>query len=133
MFTRIMDAIRFGEILDASLIPFIAECFPDEHRFQIDNDPKYQRSHIEKYFERHNMNCWATTLESPDLNPIENLWWSLKQFLHTTHKAKILDELKEGVLKFWQSLTPDVCRKYINHLQKVIAKVIAFKGNPSGY
>ena len=31
MFTGPMDAIRFGEILDASLIPFLSECFPDGH------------------------------------------------------------------------------------------------------
>ena len=56
MFTGIMDAIHFSEILDASLVPFIAECFPDGHRFQMDNDPKHRSSHIEKYFERHNIN-----------------------------------------------------------------------------
>ena len=133
MFTGIMDAIRFSEILDASLVPFIAECFPDGHRFQMDNDPKHRSSHIEKYFERHNINWWATPPESPDLNPIENLWGSLKQFLRTTHKPKTLGEFKEGVLKFWQSLTPEVCRKYIGHLHKVIPKVIALEGNPSGY
>ena len=133
MFTGIMDAIRFSEILDASLVPFIAECFPDGHRFQMDNDPKHRSSHIEKYFERRNINWWATPPESPDLNPIENLWGSLKQFLRTTHKPKTLGELKEGVLKFWQSLTPEVCRKYIGHLHKVIPKVIALEGNPSGY
>lgn len=74
MFTRIMNAIHFGEILDASLVPFTAECFPDEHHFQVDNDLKYQSLHIEKYFERHNINWWATCPKSPDLNLIENLW-----------------------------------------------------------
>ena len=41
MFTGTMDAIRFGEILDASLIPFLSECYPVFHRFQMDNDPKH--------------------------------------------------------------------------------------------
>ena len=133
MFTSIMDAIRFGEILDASLVPFIAECFPDGHRFQMDNDPKHRSSHIEGYFETHHTNWWATPPESPDLNPIENLWGSLKQFLRTTHKPKTLGELKEGVLKFWRSLTPEICHKYIGHLHKVMPKVVAVEGNPSGY
>ena len=128
-----MDAIRFSEILDASLVPFIAECFPDGHRFQMDNDPKHRSSHIEGYFETHHTNWWATPPESPDLNPIENLWGSLKQFLRTTHKPKTLSELKEGVLKFWRSLTPEICRKYIGYLHKVMPKVVAVEGNPSGY
>ena len=53
MFTGIMDAFRYADILDASLVPFIADCFSDEsgHRFQMDNDPKHQSNHIENYFE----------------------------------------------------------------------------------
>ena len=81
MFSRIMDAIRFGQILDASLVPFIAECFSDGHCFQMDNDPKHQSAHIKNYFETHNINWWPTPPETPDLNPIENLWGSLKQYL----------------------------------------------------
>ena len=52
MFSGIMDAIRFGQILDASLVPFITECFPDGHRFQMDNDPKHRSAYIEEYFQR---------------------------------------------------------------------------------
>ena len=133
MFSGIMDAIRYGQILDASLVPFIAECYPTGHRFQMDNDPKHRSAHIENFFERNNVNWWPTPPESPDLNPIENLWGSLKQYLRTTHKPKNLDELKQGILVFWQSLTPEVCRKYIGHLRKVIPKVIQVGGNPSGY
>lgn len=133
LFTEIMDAVRFAEILDASLIPFNTECFPDGHRFQMYNDPKHQSRYIENYFDRKNINWWATPSESPDLNPIENLWGLLKQLLRTTHKPKNLDELKEGVLTFWQSLTPAVCHKYISQLHKVIPKVIEVGKNPSGY
>ena len=99
----------------------------------MDNDPKHQSAHIEKYFERNNINWWPTPPESPDLNPIENLWGSLKQYLRTTHKPKNLDELKQGILMFWQLLTPEVSQKYIGHLHKVIPKVIQVDGNPSGY
>ena len=48
MFTGIMDAIGFGEIVDLSLVPFIAEYFSGGHCFKMDNDPKHQNSHIEK-------------------------------------------------------------------------------------
>jgi len=133
LFTGTMDAIRFGEILDASLIPFLSECFPEGHRFQMDNDPKHRSNYIENYFKRHAVNWWATPPESPDLNPIENVWGSLKQFLRTTYKPHNLEELKQGILTFWQSLTPEVCRNYINHLHKVMPKVVELHGGPSGY
>ena len=40
MFTRIMESIRFGEILDASLVPFIGECFPDWHHLTMTQNTK---------------------------------------------------------------------------------------------
>ena len=98
MFTGPMDAIRFGEILDASLIPFLSECFPDGHRFQMDNDPKHRSQYIVDYFLlRHAINWWATSPESPDLNPIENVWGTMKQFLRTAYKPHNLEELKQGI------------------------------------
>ena len=125
MFTGIMDAVHYADILDASLVPFIADRFSDEsgHRFQMDNDPKHQSNHIENYLVEHGINWWPTTPESPDLN----------QYLRTTHKPRDLEQLKEGILNFWQTLTPSVCRKYINHLHKVIPRVVEVHGKPSGY
>ena len=133
IFTGIMDAIRFGQILDTSLAPFIRECFPDGHRFQMDNDPKHRSKYIDDYFERNEINWWPTPPESPDTNLIENMWGSLKQYLRNKHKPRNLDELKQGVQTFWQSLTPQVCRRYIAHLHKVIPKIIEMNGNPSGF
>ena len=128
-----MDGIRFGEILDTSLISFLSECFPGGHRFQMDNDPKYRSKHIENYLKRNAVNWWVTPPKSPDLNPIENIWGSLKQFLRNTYKPHNLEELKQGILQFWQSLTPTVCRNYINHLHKVIPRVVELNGGPSRY
>jgi len=38
-----------------------------------------------------------------------------------------------GIEEFWQTLTPEVCTRYIRHLHKVMPKVIEEDGNPSGY
>ena len=133
MFTGNMNASRYEQILERSLIPFIQDCYPAGHRFQQDNDPKHTSAHIQSYFESRQINWWRTPPESPDLNPIENVWGSLKQYLRNTYKPRNLTELKNGIERFWQSLTPDVCKRYINHLNKVIPKVVQANGNPSGY
>lgn len=128
-----MDAKRYEKILDRSLVPFIESCFQEGHRFQQDNDPKHCSKHIERYFINKEINWWRIPAESPDLNPIELVWGSLKQYLRGTYKPKNLTELKEGIAQFWQSLTPEVCQHYINHLKKVVPKVIEEGEGPSGY
>lgn len=133
MFTGIMNAPRLAKVLEAGLLPFIRDHYPTGHRLQQDNDPKHASQYIARFFEEHDVNWWPTPPESPDLNPIENIWGSMKQYLRSTYKPKNLHELKDGIQRFWLTLTPDVCRRYINHLHKVIPKVVQVEGEPSGY
>jgi len=67
------------------------------------------------------------------LNPIENVWGSLKQYLRKEYKSKDLDDLNCGICLFWRKMTPIVCQNYIAHIQKVMFKVIEVNGEPSGY
>ena len=73
MFTGIMDAVHLADILDASLVSFIADHFSDNfgHSCQMDNDPKHQSLHIETFCDEHDINWWWTPPESTDLNPIK--------------------------------------------------------------
>ena len=124
MFSGIMDAPRYQQILKAVLLPFLSECFPDGHRFQQDNDPKHCSNHIDKFFTEQGIIWWRTPPKSLDLNPIENVWGSMKQYLRTIYKPRNLETLKEGIQQFRNTLTPEVCRRYINHLNKVVPKII---------
>ena len=133
MFTGIMNAKRLSAIYEAGLLPFVEERFPDSHRLYQDNDPKHSSKHIERFLAEKQINWWYTPPESPDLNPIELVWGSMKQFLRNSYKPRNLDELKAGIEKFWLTLTPQICRKYIGHLKKVIPKIVEVKGAHSGY
>ena len=133
IFTGIMNATRYTDILDASLVPFIQGHYPDGHRFQQDNDPKHTSRWAQDYFNRKEIKWWKTPPSSADLNPIENVWSSMKQYLRTYVKPKTVPDLKDGIKQFWRTLTPQVCSKYIDHLLKVVPKVIEVEGKPSGY
>ena len=71
--------------------------------------------------------------ESPDLNPTEKVWGSMKTYLRDKHKPRNLEELKEGIRAYWKKLTPEVCTRYIDHLQKVMPIVVSEQGAPSGH
>ena len=98
MFTGIMNAQCLGAVYEAGLLPFIQERFPVRHRLYQDNDPKHSSKYIENFLEQRGVNWWYTPPESPDLNSIELVWGSLKQYLRNHSKPKNLEELKAGII-----------------------------------
>ena len=85
MFTGILNAKRLAAVYKAGLVPFIQDRFPDGHRLYQDNDPKHASNYIDDFLKEKNINWWYSPPESPDLNPIELVWRSLKQFLRNKY------------------------------------------------
>ena len=122
----------FVDILDKTLLPFIKDIIP-QHRFMQDNDPKHTSGYAKDWIEEKEINWWKTPPESPDLNPIENLWHELKEYIRRVVKPKSKEELVEGIKEFWRTVDVQKCNKYIGHLRKVVPKVIEVGGNATGY
>ena len=96
VFDGIMDAEMYVDILRCTLLPFLHDVFSDGHRFMQDNDPKYTSRQAAQFFQENRVNWWNTPPESPDLNPIENLWHEMKEFLRREVKPHTKDELIGG-------------------------------------
>ena len=128
-----MDKSLYIEILEKTLVPFVKEVYPNGHRFMADNDPKHTSHAARQFLDDNNINWWRTPAESPDLNPIENLWHELKEFIRREVKPRKKEELVDGILQFWETVDVLKCKKYIRHLRKVIPLVIELQGAATGY
>ena len=100
------------KIFEAGLLTFINEKYPVAHRFMQDNDPKHTSGLATEFLEEKQVNWWKNPPESPDLNPIENVWGSLKRFLRDHHKPHNQATLIEGITIFWKTMTHAVCESY---------------------
>ena len=78
VFDGIMDAPMYTRILEGYLVPFIRDVYPLGHKLMQDNDPKHTSCHARGFFVQKSIKWWPTPVESPDSNPIENLWYELK-------------------------------------------------------
>jgi len=135
VFEGIMDAQFYvAEILSNRLLPFIQEKFPDGHRFQQENDPKYTSRLASSFMTENGINWWKMPPESRDLNPIELLWHELKHFLRIIVKPRSKEELMNGIQRFWEKRV-DAAKstKYIGHLQKVLPIVVEHQGRAPGH
>ena len=88
----------FVEILKTALVPSINTLFPGGHRSMMDNDPKHTSRYAQAWMAENQINWWRTPAESPDLNPIENLWHELKEYIRRVVKPKIKQELIDGII-----------------------------------
>ena len=135
IFDGIMDAPLFVDILDSTLVPFIAEKYGRGHRLMQDNDPKHASLYARSFYDRKGINWWKTPAESPDLNPIENLWDELKEFIRREIKPHTKDELVLGIKQFWKTVDVSKCTRFAQCFitqqllsQKILSKVLFYTG-----
>ena len=93
-----MNATGFIEVLTAGLVPYLREVDTNP-KFMQDNDPKHTSRRVGLWIHE-NINWWKTPAESPDLNPVENLWHELKKYVRRVIKPQTKQELISGTLHF---------------------------------
>ena len=109
-----MNAVLFVDILDKTLVPFIERVYPEGHKFMQDNDPKHTSVMAREWMEEKSMNWWKTSAESPDLNPIENLWHELKEYIRREVKPKVKEEQIDGIQQFGKRSTKRSVRSTVS-------------------
>ncbi len=95
--------------------------------FQQDNDPKHISKSTQKQFSDHHLKVMKWPSQSPDLNPIENLWKELKTHVHKRRPHNI-EELKAFTVEEWSNIPPETCNKLVDGYKKRLIAVIAAKG-----
>ncbi|XP_013405110.1 uncharacterized protein LOC106169973, partial [Lingula anatina] len=101
LFTGTMDSVRYQDILEAALLPFIRERFPQGHRFMQDNAPMHTSRATMQFLRENGINWFWTPPESLYLNPIELMWAEMKYYIRHRAKPKTKDQLADGIQEFW--------------------------------
>jgi transposase len=136
-----MDKTLYQEILEDDLEQTIAHTCEklglrrDQVIFQHDNDPKHTSKSVTAYLQEQSYKVMEWPSQSPDLNPIENMWSLLKRRLNDFESApKGMEDLNERVTKVWyEQISPEECRKVIDSMPKRIAACIKAKGRWTKY
>ena len=131
-----MNAEVYTGILDDYLLQTIDYYKLDTSKiiFQQDNDPKHTSHAAREWFENNGIDVLAWPAQSPDLSPIEHLWWHLKKKLAEYEvEPNGMLELWERVETEWDKITPDICMNLIESMPRRIAAVLKAKGGYTKY
>ncbi|KAK3535748.1 hypothetical protein QTP70_021048 [Hemibagrus guttatus] len=121
------------KILEHFMLPSADQLFEDAHFiFQQDLAPAHTAKSTKSWLNDHGVGVLDWPANSPDLNPIENLWGIVKRKMRKK-RPKNADELKATVKETWASIPPQQCHKLITSMPCRIEAVIKAKGAPTKY
>ncbi|KAI4872079.1 hypothetical protein NFI96_008296 [Prochilodus magdalenae] len=124
-----MDGAMYREILANNLLPSVrALKMGRGWVFQHDNDPKNtQPGQLKSGLRRKHLKVLEWPSQSPDLNPIENLWRELKVRV-AQRQPRNLKALEEICMEEWAKIPAAVCANLVKNYRKRLISVIANKG-----
>ena len=100
--------------------------------FQQDNDPKHTAHVVTKWLRDNKVKVLAWPSQSPDLNPIENLWSTLKRRVRSK-QPKTLDDLYQYCQEEWEKIPTEYCAKLIENYPKRLTAVKHVHGYATKY
>lgn len=129
----IMDRFLYRDILENIMLPYAEEEMPLRWRYQHDNDPKHTAQVVKQWFQENNVTVLPWPSQSPDLNPIENLWEILNLKIRGENRYTNKAEIFSALQRAWTEISPQTIRNLIESMPRRCAAVIKNNGYATKY
>ena len=132
----IMNAVKYLEILQNNMIPSAHADIRLNFIFMHENDPKHTANIVKDWITTQTEHPPFTVLswpaQSPDLNPIENLWAEVSKEVDKRGVTR-LPELFGVVQQVWNNFSRETCERYVRTMPARLQEVLRNRGGHTHY
>ena len=102
--------------------------------FQDDGARAHRATSVRNWKREHDIRSLAWPVQSPDLNPIENLWSILKERVRKRiPRPKTIAQLEQYIHEEWNQLDRTVLRNLVRSIRRRNRQVFLAKGYQTKY
>lgn len=114
--------------LEQVLVPFIKTTHPRYHRYYHDKDTTHCSNHTKAWLEMKKIKYKYLPTNSPDLNPLEFIWWILDSRV-CKHSSQTIEEYKKWICEEWANISMEEIQNVIDRLAQYLHKIIEAGGD----
>ena len=127
-----MNSEQHIKVLQDQLLLKISETFYRDWVFQQDGAPAHTAERTKRFLEAQRVKVLDWPSKSPDLNPIENLWSTLKHAVYSRNPRDI-DEMKQYISEEIAIFDKKSIHNLIDSMRKRVQMVIEKEGDVIDY
>jgi hypothetical protein len=127
-----MDGPFYVEILQSQLLPSAENMYSRDWRLQQDNDPKHTSRVAKDFLARKQIRVMDWPSNSPDLNPIENMWVIVKNNVEK-RMPKNVEELKVFMVEEWEAISQETVNNLVGSMKRRCDLVLEENGDRFPY
>lgn len=127
-----MDGPFYVHILQTQLLPAAQRMYGKDWRLQQDNDPKHTSRVAKEFIAQNGIKTMDWPSNSPDLNPIENLWQIIKNKVEKRMPRNI-EELGEFLAEEWEAVPEETVINLVKSIKNRCEMVLEKNGDRISY
>jgi transposase len=130
-----MNSAKYIGVLGNHFLPFVAEHYRGQRWYlQEDNASIHRSAQTEEWKRQHRIPAFFWPPQSPDLNPVENVWNVLKNNVRKhIRDIKCVADLRDTLTTCWNSLTVTYLHSLYESLPRRCQQVLRRKGHMTKY